>query len=94
IRQSIRALPCLGICAVVFPRSKGMADPWDVFGSDSDEDQPAAVTATPKPPPPRPPAAVSLPTTRRKKRLYAWESLLPRFQFPPGFDEGGIIEKR
>ncbi|CBJ29973.1 conserved unknown protein [Ectocarpus siliculosus] len=50
--------------------------------------------ATPEPPPPRPPAAVSLPTARRKQRLYAWESLLPRFQFPPGFDEGGIIEKR
>ncbi|CAM9459830.1 unnamed protein product, partial [Ectocarpus sp. 8 AP-2014] len=71
-----------------------MADPWDVFGSDSDEDQPAAITATSKPPPPRPPAAVSLPTARRKQRLYAWESLLPRFQFPPGFDEGGINEKR
>lgn len=34
----------LRTCAVVFPHSEGMADPWDVFGSDSDEDQPAAVT--------------------------------------------------
>lgn len=53
-----------------------------------------ASQATPKPTPPRPPAAVSLPTASRKQRLYAWESLLPKFLFPPGFDEGGTIGKR
>lgn len=44
--------------------------------------------------PPRPPVALArVPIAKKPQRRYAWETLLPSFNFPPGFDEecgGGI----
>eukprot|EP00903_Cladosiphon_okamuranus_P009460 g9019.t1 len=67
------------------------ADPWDVFGSDSDDD-PSAATPVPTPIT----AATHLPAAKRKQKRYGWEALLPVFRYPPGLDveggDGGSLE--
>eukprot|EP00752_Nemacystus_decipiens_P006630 g5961.t1 len=69
------------------------ADPWDVFGSDSDED-PSAEAPSSKPAAAAAAAAASrLLAAKRsqKQKRYAWEALLPTFRFPDGFasERGG-----
>ncbi|CAM9508860.1 unnamed protein product, partial [Scytosiphon promiscuus] len=75
------------------------SNPWDVFGSDSDEDPSATVTVTLTrllaSQPPVPPVALAglRPSAANKtRRRYGWETLLPSFRFPADCDEEGVDE--
>eukprot|EP00904_Undaria_pinnatifida_P007954 jgi/Undpi1/4289/HiC_scaffold_17.g07655.m1 len=62
------------------------ADPWALFGSDSDEAQ--AESTPSKRPLPTPPVATANPNRSARKKSHLWEALLPKFH-EVAIPEGG-----